>query len=78
MSNNNTTTIPKFATIPEVAQYGIMSAASLRILDKCGLLPGFHVGRKTMVDFDQLCENLKTPEYQSKVNEVLQAAKSFR
>ena len=78
MTEQNKVNVPKFFTIPEVASTGIMSAASLRVLDKFGLLPGFHVGRKAMVNMAQLCADLETDEYLKKVNNALQSAKEAR
>ena len=78
MTEQNQMNVPKFFTIPEVASTGIMSAASLRILDKFGLLPWFHVGRKVMVNMAQLCADLESPEYLAKVDSALQTARETR
>ena len=54
MSSN----IPRFYTIREVARTGILSEYCLRLMEKQGTLPCIYSGKKCLVNFDRLVEQL--------------------
>lgn len=53
-------TKPKMMTIREVARTGILPEHALRLLLKAGKLPAIYVGKKALVNYDRLCEDLTT------------------
>lgn len=57
MASNN---IPKFMSIHQVAQTGILPEKCLRGMAKRGELPAIKVGNKTLVNFDRLVEMLNS------------------
>lgn len=50
--------IPKFMTIREVARTGILSEHLLRDMEKKGELPCLYAGKKCLINFDKLIEQL--------------------
>lgn len=55
------TTIPRFMSIREVAKTGILSEYTLRLMEKQKQLPCLYSGRKCLVNFDRLVEQLNNP-----------------
>ena len=53
---------PTMMTIREVARTGILSEHALRVMVKEGKLPVLYVGRKALINYDNLCDALKTPK----------------
>ena len=51
-------TIPRFMSIREVAKTGILSEYTLRLMEKQKLLPCVYSGRKCLINFDRLVEQL--------------------
>ena len=51
---------PRMMTVREVASTGILSEHALRVLLKKGKLPAIYVGKKALINFDKLCENLNS------------------
>ena len=49
---------PTMLTIREIARTGILSEHALRLLLKAGKLPAIHVGKKALINYDKLCEQL--------------------
>ena len=49
---------PTMLTIREIARTGILPEHALRILLKAGKLPAIYVGKKALINFDRLCEQL--------------------
>lgn len=47
---------PLLLSINKTAKTGILSETALRRLVKQGKIPGIYVGRKFLVNYDQLCE----------------------
>jgi hypothetical protein len=45
-------------TIREIAATGILPEHALRLMLKAGRLPAIYVGKKALVNFDKLCEQL--------------------
>ena len=50
--------IPRFMSIREVAKTGLLSEYALRLMEKQNRLPGVYTGRKFLVNFDRLVEQL--------------------
>jgi len=51
---------PKMMTVREVARTGILPEHALRQLLKAGKLPAIYVGRKALINYDRLCDDLTT------------------
>ena len=49
---------PTMLTIREIARTGLLSEHALRLLLKDGKLPVIYVGKKALVNFDRLCDQL--------------------
>ena len=49
---------PTMLTIREIARTGILPEHALRLLLKAGKLPAIYVGKKALVNFDRLCDQL--------------------
>lgn len=49
---------PTMMTIREIARTGLLSEHALRMLLKSGKLPAIHVGKKALINYDKLCEQL--------------------
>ena len=49
---------PTMLTIREIARTGILSEHALRLLLKAGKLPAIHIGKKALINYDKLCEQL--------------------
>lgn len=49
---------PKMLTVREVARTGILPEHALRLLLKAGKLPAIYVGKKALINYDKLCEQL--------------------
>lgn len=54
----NMTKIPQFMTIRQTAATGILPEHLLRRLEKQGLLPCVYSGKKCLINFDKLVEQL--------------------
>lgn len=55
MKDNNT---PTLMTIPQIAATGLLTDYALRKLYKEGKLPAFTVGKKVLINYDMLLEQL--------------------
>ena len=53
---------PTMMTIREIAGTGLMSEHALRIMLKAGKLPAIFIGKKTLINYDKLCEELQALE----------------
>lgn len=53
---------PKMMTVREVAKTGLMSEHALRLLLKAGKLPAIFIGKKALINYDKLCEELQQLE----------------
>jgi DNA-binding transcriptional MerR regulator len=49
---------PKMMTIRQVAATGVLSEYTLRLLEKQGKLPCLYSGRRCLVNYDRLLEQL--------------------
>lgn len=54
-------TIPKFLTIRQTAATGILPENLLRSWEKQGRLPCVYSGRRCLINFDKLVEQLNSP-----------------
>lgn len=52
--------VPRFMSIREVAKTGILSEYTLRLMEKQNRLPCMYTGRKCLINFDKLVEQLNT------------------
>lgn len=53
---------PTMMTIREIARTGLMSEHALRMMLKAGKLPAIFIGKKALINYDKLCEELQTLE----------------
>ena len=53
---------PTMMTIREIAGTGLMSEHALRMMLKAGKLPAIFIGKKALVNYDKLCEELQALE----------------
>ena len=52
--------IPRMMTIRQVAQQGVLSEYTLRLLEKQNRLPCIYTGRRCLVNYNRLVELLNT------------------
>lgn len=50
--------VPSFMSIREVAKTGLMSEYSLRLLEKQGKLPCIYAGKKCLINFELLVQQM--------------------
>lgn len=50
--------VPRFMSIREVARTGLLSEYTLRLMEKQKQLPCVYTGRKCLINFDRLVEQL--------------------
>ena len=53
---------PTMMTIREIAGTGLMSEHTLRMMLKAGKLPAIFIGKKALINYDKLCEELQALE----------------
>lgn len=53
--------IPRFMSIREVAKTGLLSEYTLRLMEKQKQLPCVYTGKKCLINFDRLVEQLNAP-----------------
>lgn len=53
---------PTMMTIREIAGTGLMSEHALRMMLKAGKLPAIFIGKKVLINYDKLCEELQALE----------------
>ena len=53
---------PTMMTIREIAGTGLMSEHALRMMLKAGKLPAIFIGKKALINYDKLCEELQALE----------------
>ena len=51
---------PRMLTVREIARTGILPEHALRLLLKAGKLPAIYVGKKALINYERLCEQLST------------------
>ena len=50
--------VPSFMSIREVSRTGLLSEYSLRLLEKQGKLPCIYVGKKCLINFELLVQQM--------------------
>lgn len=53
---------PTMMTIREIARTGLMSEHALRMMLKAGKLPAIFIGKKALINYNKLCEELQALE----------------
>ena len=53
---------PTMMTIREIAGTRLMSEHALRMMLKAGKLPAIFIGKKALINYDKLCEELQALE----------------
>lgn len=53
---------PTMMTIREIAGTGLMSEHALRMMLKAGKIPAIFIGKKALINYDKLCEELQALE----------------
>lgn len=53
---------PNMMTVREIARTGLLSEHALRIMLKAGKLPAIFIGKKALINYDKLCEQLSALE----------------
>ena len=53
---------PRMMTIREIASTGLLSEHALRLMLKEGKLPAIYIGKKALINYDRLCEELQSLE----------------
>lgn len=53
---------PTMMTIREIAGTELMSEHALRMMLKAGKLPAIFIGKKALINYDKLCEELQALE----------------
>ena len=53
---------PQMMTIREIASTGLLSEHALRLMLKEGKLPAIYIGKKALINYDRLCEELQSLE----------------
>lgn len=51
---------PKMMTIREIAKTGILPEHALRLMLKAGQLPAIYIGKKALINYNKLCEQLNS------------------
>ena len=49
-------------TIREIASTGLLSEHALRLMLKEGKLPAIYIGKKALINYNRLCEELQSLE----------------
>lgn len=49
---------PNMMTVREIARTGLLSEHALRLMLKAGKLPAIFIGKKALINYDKLCEQL--------------------
>ena len=53
---------PRMMTLREIASTGLLSEHALRLMLKEGKLPAIYIGKKALINYNRLCEELKSLE----------------
>lgn len=53
---------PTMMTVREIAGTGLMSEHALRMMLKARKLPAIFIGKKALINYDKLCEELQALE----------------
>lgn len=50
---------PTMMTVREIARTGLLSEHALRLMLKAGKLPAIYIGKKALINYDKLCNELQ-------------------
>ena len=53
----NVNKIPRMMTVREIAKTGLLPEHALRLMLKEGKLPAIFVGKKALINYDNLCDS---------------------
>ena len=53
---------PRMMTIRDIASTGLLSEHALRLMLKEGKLPAIYIGKKALINYNRLCEELQSLE----------------
>ena len=53
---------PRMMTIREIASTGLLAEHALRLMLKEGKLPAIYIGKKALINYNRLCEELQSLE----------------
>lgn len=64
MNSENITikSIPKMMTIRQIAETGLLPENAIRVMLRQGQIHAVYSGKKALINFDNLCEYLRTLE----------------
>mgnify|MGYP001118792471 FL=1 len=51
---------PNMMTVREIARTGLLSEHALRLMLKAGKLPAIYIGKKALINYDNLCAELES------------------
>ena len=52
--------LPQMMTVRQIAKTGLLPENAIRVMLKNGQIKAVYLGRKALINFDNLCEYLKT------------------
>ena len=52
--------LPQMMTVRQIAKTGLLPENAIRVMLKNGQIKAVYSGRKALINFDNLCESLKT------------------
>ena len=56
----NSTELPRMMTVREVAKTGLLPENTIRVMLRNGQIQAVYSGKKALINFDNLCEYLRT------------------
>ena len=59
VTRNSERHTPRMMTVREVAATGILPENAIRVMLKEGRIPAIYIGRKALINYDALCDQLE-------------------
>lgn len=56
----NSTELPRMMTVREIAKTGLLPENTIRVMLRNGQIQAVYLGKKALINFDNLCEYLRT------------------
>lgn len=56
----NSTELPRMMTVREIAKTGLLPENTIRVMLRNGQIQAVYSGKKALINFDNLCEYLRT------------------
>lgn len=56
----NSTELPRMMTVREIAKTGLLPENTIRVMLRSGQIQAVYSGKKALINFDNLCEYLRT------------------